>query len=393
MIPHKECQGRILHLPHRMTPTLLFALLLLLTTNPSAFAETEPIRHADSLTLIRGNEGTVVTISNAWDGAPPLRYLLLDRGTELGGQARRKTQEYDGVIEVPVQRIASLATPAIAHLADLDALDRIVAVDKGNYVYNDQIRRLLGEGKIPEVGNGSSFNLERLLSVNPELVILSVLGPDDPTAKRLESVGISVLPLADWREQSPLGRAEWVKLFGELLGVVAEAERVFEPRASRYRELEAMIDEEARAPGPTVLTNAPWQGSWPVPAGQSYVARLLEAAGGTYLWAERRGTGSLFLDFEAVLARGAQADVWVNLNQGWKRRADALGSDPRLAAFASFRGNQMYHHNRRVRTSGANDFWESGATRPDLVLADLIRILHPELLPNHDLVYYKRLEP
>jgi iron complex transport system substrate-binding protein len=393
MIAHQQDQGRILHLPYRKTSTLLFALLLLLTRPPGAFAETEPIRHADSFTLSRGNEGTVLTISNAWDGAPPLRYLLVDRGAELERQARRETQEYDGVIEVPVRRIASLATPAIAHLADLEALDRIVAVDNGDYVYNGTIRRRLAAGTLAEVGSGSSFNLERLLSVRPDLVILSLLGPDDPTAKRLESVGISVLPLADWREQSPLGRAEWVKLFGELLGVEAKAEGVFEPRASRYQELEAMIDEEVSAPEPTVLTNAPWQGSWPVPAGESYVARLLEAAGGRYLWADREGTGSLFLDFEAVLARGAEADVWINLNQGWEQRADALGSDPRLAAFASFRSNRMYHHNRRVRSSGANDFWESGATRPDLILADLIGILHPELLPSHELVYYKRLEP
>ncbi|MFP4535721.1 MAG: ABC transporter substrate-binding protein [Spirochaetaceae bacterium] len=391
MIESSEKRRAFVHVPNGLLRPLLFFILLLLSTGAPANAETESIRYAASLTLSRQGDRTVVTISNAWDGAPPLRYLLLKRGSEEDLTEERR--EYDGVIEVPLRRIASLATPAIAHLADLESLDRIVAVDDADYVYNSRIRRRIREGDIPEVGSGSSLNVERLLLTEPELVILSALGPDDPTVRRLESVGISVLPLADWREQSPLGRAEWVKLFGELLEKEAEADSIFEPRASRYLELEAMVSSDSSGSDPKVLTNAPWQGSWPVPAGRSYVARLIDAAGGEYLWAEREGTGSVFLDFESVLARGAEADVWINLNQGWKRRADALETDPRLAAFAPFRNNRMYHHNRRLRPSGANDFWESGATRPDLVLADLIRILHPELLPDHDLIYYNRLEP
>ncbi|MFP4302147.1 MAG: ABC transporter substrate-binding protein [Spirochaetaceae bacterium] len=391
MIESSEKRRAFVHVRDGLLRPLLFFILLLLSTGAPANAETESIRYAASLTLSRQGDRTVVTISNAWDGAPPLRYLLLKRGSEEDLTEERR--EYDGVIEVPLRRIASLATPAIAHLADLESLDRIVAVDDADYVYNSRIRRRIREGDIPEVGSGSSLNVERLLLTEPELVILSALGPDDPTVRRLESVGISVLPLADWREQSPLGRAEWVKLFGELLEKEAEADSIFEPRASRYLELEAMVSSDSSGSDPKVLTNAPWQGSWPVPAGRSYVARLIDAAGGEYLWAEREGTGSVFLDFESVLARGAEADVWINLNQGWKRRADALETDPRLAAFAPFRNNRMYHHNRRLRPSGANDFWESGATRPDLVLADLIRILHPELLPNHDMIYYNRLEP
>ncbi|MFP4408515.1 MAG: ABC transporter substrate-binding protein [Spirochaetaceae bacterium] len=391
MIESSEKRRAFVHVRDGLPGPLLFFILLLLSTGAPANAETESIRYAASLTLSRQGDRTVVTISNAWDGAPPLRYLLLKRGSEEDLTEERR--EYDGVIEVPLRRIASLATPAIAHLADLESLDRIVAVDDADYVYNSRIRRRIREGDIPEVGSGSSLNVERLLLTEPELVILSALGPDDPTVRRLESVGISVLPLADWREQSPLGRAEWVKLFGELLEKEAEADSIFEPRASRYLELEAMVSSDSSGSDPKVLTNAPWQGSWPVPAGRSYVARLIDAAGGEYLWAEREGTGSVFLDFESVLARGAEADVWINLNQGWKRRADALETDPRLAAFAPFRNNRMYHHNRRLRPSGANDFWESGATRPDLVLADLIRILHPELLPNHDMIYYNRLEP
>ena len=370
----------------RLLSLLLFSLLI-----PRLEADTERTRYAKSLSVRDHGDYTVVTISDAWEGARRLRYLLIERGAER--DAGRPEGEFDGVIEVPLERIASLATPAIAHLADLDALETVVAVDNGEYIYNERLRRRLTDGTVPEVGSGSSFNLERLLLMRPQLVVLSIMGPDDPTAKRLDSVGIPVLPLADWREQSPLGRAEWVTLFGSLLGKETEAEELFEPRASRYLEIAELTAGEVTGDRPEVLTNAPWQGSWPVPAGDSYVARLFAAAGGEYLWAERGGTGSLFLDLEVVLRRGADADVWINLNHGWKSRDDALATDPRLASFRAFRTNEMYHHNRRLRPSGANDFWESGATRPDLVLSDIVRILHPALLPDHELVYYKRLKP
>lgn len=376
-------------LSHRRLLGLLFLFLPLVV--PSLYADPPEVRYAASLSFHEAREGTVVTVTNAYEGAPTLRYLLKERGSAGIGPGVREA--YDGVIEVPVRRIASLATPAIAHLADLGALDRIVALDDGDYVYNREVRRRLAEGSLPAVGSGSSFNLERLLTATPELVILSVIGPDDPTVKRLEAVGIPTLALADWREQSPLGRAEWVKLFGAVLGRQEEAQAIFEPRAREYQQLRsrtATIPQERR---PTVLTNAPWQGSWPVPGGDSYVARLIEAAGGSYLWGEREGTGSIFLDLESVLQRGAGADLWINLNQGWRARADAVETDPRLAAFEAYRSNEMYHHNRRVRESGANDFWEAGATRPDLVLADLMHIFHPHLLPDHELVYYRRLEP
>jgi iron complex transport system substrate-binding protein len=210
-------------------------------------------------------------------------------------------------------------------------------VDNGDYIYNSYIRGRLQKRAIPEVGSSSTFNLERLLMANPEVVILLVLGPDNPMVDRLESVGITVLPLADWREQSPLGRAKWVKLFGELVGKPTRARRVFESRVARYRELEAMVAAESTGPRPAALINAPWQGSSPVPAGDSYVARLLEDAGRiTSGRIEMVEPLSFFLYFEAVLPRGAETDVWINLNYGWTTLHDALETDPRLAQFVSF---------------------------------------------------------
>ncbi|MEX2444298.1 MAG: ABC transporter substrate-binding protein [Alkalispirochaeta sp.] len=345
--------------------------------------------HTSSLDISAREHGVTVTISNAWDGAPELTYALVLPGASEPSPDTRDSLE--AVVELPVRRIASLATPALAHLADLGALDRVVAVDNLQYVYSRRVLEAAEAGRIVEVGSGAELNLERLIAAEPDVVIASAYGTDDPTVARIQATGIPVIVYADWREHDPLARAEWITLFGVLVERSDRAEGVFAERRRRYRELAELV-EESIADRPTIMANAPWQGSWPVPAGDSYVARLFADAGGDYLWADRSGTGSRFLDLESVLSRAAEADFWINLNMGWTGRDDVREADPRLAAFAPYQSRRMYHHNARVRPSGANDFWESGATRPDLVLADLVHILHPDLLPDHDLTYYRRLD-
>lgn len=357
---------------------------------PLSAQSTDPlspaIDYAASLDIAVDDHGVTVTVSKAWQGARPLSYAVVPEGSPPPSG-----EDPTAVVELPVRRIASLATPALAHLADLDGLDRVVAVDEIDYVYNQTVLDAAEAGEIVEVGSGADLNLERLIAVQPDVVIASAYGADDPTVGRIQAAGIPVIVYADWREHDPLARAEWIKLFGVLLERGERAEEIFSRRAQRYRELAERV-EETVGDRPTIMANAPWQGSWPVPAGDSYVARLFADAGGEYLWADRSGTGSRFLDLESVLSRGAEAEFWINLNVGWTGRDDVREADSRLTAFAPYRSRQMYHHNAQVRASGANDFWESGAGRPDLVLADLVHILHPDLLPEHELTYYRRLD-
>ncbi|MFW5826836.1 MAG: ABC transporter substrate-binding protein [Alkalispirochaeta sp.] len=369
---------------------MLICLVIPIFLVPAQSPEPAAPRHASSLDISAGQEAVTITISNAWEGAPELTYAIVPPGAS--GPAADARESLEAVVELPVRRIASLATPALAHLADLGALDRVVAIDTLDYVYSRTVLDAAEAGEIVEVGSGGDLNLERLIAAEPDVVIASAYGTDDPTVTRIQSAGIPVIVYADWREHDPLARAEWIKLFGVLMERSDRAEQVFSERADRYRELAERVDEAVTS-RPTIMANAPWQGNWPVPAGDSYVARLFADAGGDYLWADRAGTGSRFLDLESVLSRAAEADFWINLNVGWTDRDDVREADARLEAFAPFRSRRMYHHNARVRSSGANDFWESGATRPDLVLADLVHILHPDLLPDHDLTYYRRLDP
>ena len=377
---------------YRSGPRAVALALLVLSLLPALSAQESWLAAPGttrSLDFYVCEHGITVDVLDAWPGAAPQSYTLVRHDDPVP-----EAPLVDAVIRVPARRIVSLATPVLAHLEALDAAGRLVGIDSGDYVYSAEIRRRVANGEITELGAGAQLDLERLIALQPDVVLMSVYAPDDPTLARIRAAGIPVVVFADWREADPLARAEWVRLVGLLVERDRTARRIMDTRRGAYAELRERVADALEADGgprPTVMTNAPWQGSWPVPAGESYMARLLADAGARYLWAETEGSGSVFLDLEAVLGRAADADLWINGNAGWRSLADLRASDPRLTAFAPYRRATVYHYNRRVRDSGANDFWESGATRPDLLLADLVRILHPGILPDHELVYYRRL--
>lgn len=344
--------------------------------------------YATGFSIDATEAGGVLTVHEPWPGGAPIRYLLIprDEGASSRGIAM---EEYEAVIETPIRSIVTLSTTYLPHLASLGLLDTLAAVDRESYVYTDQVRRLLERGSVLEVGNSDALDVERLLAIDPDLVMTSALGPEDPVITALERADIPVVINADWLETSPLGRAEWIRFVAALYDAEDEAEELFQGVTRRYREARRLL--AAAQERPTVLLNAPYRGEWAVPAGDSYMAQLVADAGGEYLWSDTEGTGSIFLDLEEVFAVAGEAEYWLNLGFRWRRRADVARSDTRLTQFAAYRSGAMYHYNRRVREDGANDFWESGAGRPDILLRDIGRILHPELMEDHDLYYYRKL--
>lgn len=331
-------------------------------------------------------ETVILTITDPWPGGAPLRYAIVDsRISEF------ESTGFDGVIHRPVERVVVLTSTLFPHIDDLGVLDRLIGVDSAAYTYNEEIYHRVRSGQISAVGSGEQIDVEQVIALQPDLVLLSSIGGDDPALARLAAAGIPTIVVADWRESTPLGRAEWIRVVGLLVGREEKADELFTERAQDYREIARRVSRIPDDQRPTVLLNAPWQGSWPVPRGESYIARLFSDAGAHYPWSDTEGGGSLFLDFESVLEQGVTADYWFNLNFGWRTRGDVREFDPRLASFQAYQNRRMYHYTARTRPWGANDFWESGAARPDLVLSDIVRILHPSVLPTHDLVYYTRI--
>jgi iron complex transport system substrate-binding protein len=245
-----------------------------------------------------------------------------------------------------------------------------------------------------EVGDGGrldlKLDLERIRVLDPDLILATGYSDPamDPNGKLLEA-GFKVVMNTDWLEETPLGQAEWIKLAAAFLDREDEAERLFSEVERRYLALAARTRSLAHRP--TVLTGTEHRGTWYVPGGRSFIAAYIRDAGGSYLWQDDLSPASRMMNLEAVLERGRDADFWLIYMNAVGSLRDLADSDDRCALFRSFREGQVYNNDLRLSAGGGNDFYETGVYRPDLVLGDLVAVLHPELEPGHAFTWYRRL--
>ena len=214
------------------------------------------------------------------------------------------------------------------------------------------------------------------------------MGPEDGSLQVLNRTGVPVLLNADFLETSPLGRAEWIKFTGALLNREKEADSVFKQIEDRYqslKELTAKVEQR-----PDVFSGIVYGDTWYMPAGQSWAAQFMADAGANYLWSDAPGSGSIPLSFEEVFAKAHNAPYWINTADFTSREALAA-ADERYKRFKAWQQEQVFTYTNKISPTGGNEYLELGYARPDMVLADLIKILHPELLPEHELYFYSRL--
>ncbi len=364
---------------------LLAAILVAPFSAAARAAARIDIEYARGFAVRQLAAATLVTVSPPWlAGGPPKQYLLVERGRPVPpGFSQAK------VIRVPVRRLVSLSTTRLAYLDAAGLTDRLVAVSDFRYVNTGSVRQMIDSGRLHQVGHSLNLRIEAIMDLEPDLILATASGTAYDVHPKLEEAGLPVVIMCDHLESHPLGRCEWIKFMALFFGTGDHARRLFSQTKARYLKLAAMAGRAANKP--SVLTNAPFRGNWWVPGGNSFMARYIADAGGAYLWADDRHTGSLAKDVEAVFEKGINADVWINTG-AWKKVADALAADPRLAQIKALKQGRMFNNNRRLNRWGGNDFWESGIICPDRVLADLIRIFHPRLLPRHRLYYYRRLK-
>ncbi|MGQ9481979.1 MAG: ABC transporter substrate-binding protein, partial [Chloroflexus sp.] len=282
-------------------------------------------------------------------------------------------------------------TTQLPHLSELGLLDKLVGVDSFQYINNPDVRKKIEAGELIEIGSGAQVNVEQALDLKPDLIMTYGVGnPEYDAHPKLLEANLKVVLNSEYMETSPLGCAEWIKFTAAFFNREAQATEVYNTISGRYREMA----ERARnvANRPTVFANIPFQGTWFMPGGRSYVAQLLADAGADYLWADDTSTGSQPLSFEEVFERARNADFWLNPGS-MKSLTEIREADERFTEFAAFQNGNVFNNNKRLNENGGNDYWETGVTNPHLVLADLIKILHPELLPDHELYFYQKLAP
>ncbi|NLF74592.1 MAG: ABC transporter substrate-binding protein [Chloroflexi bacterium] len=354
--------------------------------NVDYFPQKATVKVSDGFSVEYFSNYKVVTVNEPWTDGVPIEYVLVQCGTPAP-----EMEDGANVIEVPRTTLVSMSTTYLPFIVELGLLDNLVGLDAPDYVSTPEVREKIDAGELVTIGSGAEVNVEAVLDLDPSLIMTYGSGsPDYDAHPVLIEAGLPVVLNAEYMDTSPLGRAEWLKFIALFFNLEAEGETLFDDIAAQYNELTAMTaDLEER---PTVFTNTPYDGTWYMPGGNSFVAKLLADAGADYLWSDDESTGSLYLDFETVFERAADADFWVNAGGFWFSLDDALAEDERFEQFAAFQNGNVWSNNLALNEFGGNDYWEGGVANPQLVLADLIAIFHPDLLPDHEFVYYQQLQ-
>ena len=327
----------------------------------------------------------VSILNRTGDKTDTLHYLLLPEGAAVpSGHAG------EPVITIPVKSLVVLSSSHVGMAEFAGVTDRITGLGSLKYINSPEVRQRIKAGAVKEVGLDNDIKEELLVAMHPG-VLMTMSNPDAATGKNktLADAGIPLIPVAEWLETTPLGRAEWVKLVAALVNREDLVNAKFDSVEQEYKKLAAI--GAGASTHPSVIIGMPYKGSWFMPAGESYMVQLLNDAGAGYRWKDTKGTGSLSLNFETVAPEALKADYWLNLGMV-DSKADIVARDARFTQFAPFRSGAIYNNTLRTNDIGSNDYWESGTANPQLILADLIRIMHPGLLPKDSLYFYKQMK-
>lgn len=371
---------------------VLLAVFLLLTAckeKPESTSSTPGMHYATGFSIEKPSEElTVITVTQPWpEAARPFKYACLNR--EAAARTTLDRNAYDAIILTPVNSLIATSTTHIPALQALDALPFLHGFPDTRYISSPEARALVENGQLRDVGVNESMNTEMVLDLNPEVIVGFSIANENKSYDVLKRSGIPVLYNGDWVEQHPLGKAEWIRFFGVLFEKEAKADSIFSAIAERYEEAKQLAAQAATKP--SVLSGAMYRDVWYLPAGESWAAQFLKDANATYLWEDTRGTGSLSLSFETVLAKAAEADIWLGASQ-FTSFPQLEASNEHYKRFKAFKNKKVYTISKTTGAEGGVLFYELGPNRPDLVLQDIIHILHPDVLPDHDPVFYKPLD-
>lgn len=333
-------------------------------------------RYARNVTAVPTDYGYLMEVLNPWDATQKLgRYALVKEGC-------LKDDCLDGLeqISLPVSSVVSFSSTQWSMFLLMGEIGRVKGILEGRYVHDPRMKALLADGVVKDVGTESAKNIELMIQMKPDILLYSPYfdGNQDP----LKVTGAVLFPFADYLETTPLGRAEWIRVIGLLIGRQHEADSCFEAIVQRYDHLKDLCaDVEER---PTVFSDLAFNGQWYVAGGQSYIARLFADAGADYIWKDNTSAASFPLDAETILAKARHADYWRVANS----------SSLPMTYSSLLKENAVYglfdaYQNHRVIVCDIQEtgYFETSQLEPDVLLADFIHFFHPERLKDIDGAY------
>ena len=350
----------------------------------SSFAFTPKIGYAKLFTISVQDRIKTLIVRDPWKSKDTLvAYALYPKGS-----IAPKATWADFIIPVPIEEVVATSSPHIGFLSLLEEIDKITGVAEDRYLYNQTVYEEVQQGHVKQIGSLKNSNLETLLDLSPDLIMKTGVDNVRNDDERLIEAGIPISYNVEWMENDMLARAEWVKFVGAFFDQDEKADSIFKAIEMEYLVAKKIVvDIDYR---PFIMTGNNFKGTWYMPGANSYLTKLIIDAGGDYEFKNENSTGSIPLSFEVVLERMIDADYWIGPRAKSLKELEMM--DERYHLFKAFNHKNVYTFNKRMSDNGGNDYWESGMTRPDLILKDVIKILHPELLPEHQLYYYQRLQ-
>jgi len=368
---------------------ITFSCLFIISCSPQKVEKQEvknieqkiQIKYANGFDIQHFDNYSVLIIKTPYPNAKEqFEYVLIPKKDSI----HKSTQ-----IEIPIKEIVATSTTHIPMLELLGVEDKLVGFQSTQYISSEKTRALIDKGSVKELGKEFSMNTEILFDLNPDVVIGFSMTKTNKTYNLIEQHGIPVIINGDWLEETPLGRAEWIKFFGALFDKEQEADSIFKRIEHDY--LSAMKVAKQANKQSTILSGAIMRNDvWSLPAGESFVAQFLEDANLNYLWKDTEGKGSLNLSFESVFDKAQNADYWIAPGY-FSSKKQMLEANKHYADFTSFQNNRIYTPSTKTGKTGGVIYFELAPTRPDLVLKDIIKITNPELLPNYELTFFEQM--
>lgn len=367
---------------------LLFPILLLIQNCKSGDNKTENYELSNEYARYfnighDADSSFRLLINENWNGENRVcKYKLVSR--DENGEADSDA----GQIAIPLRRVVCMSTSHISYINALGKGNTIVAISGAQYVSDSSINSAIKSGRIVDIGFESSINYELLLSLSPDVVFTyGISGENNTYIDKIRDLGIKVIVLGDYIEEHPLGKLEYLKLFGKLYGEVQRADSLYKSVSERYSANKRSV--EGIAIKPKVLVNAPWKDVWYIPGEKSYMNYLISDAGGEILLCKEGRSNPH--NIEEVFIEAYKADFWLNPNF-YSTLKELSSSNPLFSKLSVLSKGKVYNNTKRNTARGGSDFWERGVIEPDVILNDLIKILHPGYGDGGDLKYYIGLE-
>lgn len=332
--------------------------------------------YAKEFKFEEGSKSTRLSIFKKGEDKVSEWFTLVKDGAEL--------KNYTNAIQVPCKKIVCLSSTQLAYFFTLDDIDNIVAINSSRYLRHEGMKRKIKSGEVKRIGKEGNFNMEMVAALNPDVIFVSPFKAGGFDA--LRSLGIPLVPMAAYNEQTPLGRAEWIKMIALFLGQEEKADSIFNGIQNRYNALKNLAENAKQRP--TILSGKMRSGNWYVPGGNSFYAHYFRDAGAEYIIKDDK-QGAYPVDFETIYQKASQCDFWriVHPEKSGISLSDLAQQDPRYADFKAYQTKSVILCNIREKP-----YYEQVSMKPDVLLSDYIHYFHPELLPDYEPVFYERLK-